>query len=150
MQAGGLRRCTHLDVLTGIGRNLLARFLASFAGDLAAQNLTLPNPETPDPDYFQAAATLLADPERLPPPLLEALSAIEELSDPLCRDQTISALAESGLIIVGSPRPVGRGEGRPALRSAFDEGGGEGGFDSCLVQPVSLFKGCRDQPSVNP
>src|SRR6266446_516959 len=93
MQAGDFRGFTHLEVLNGIGRNLLDRFLESFTPDLAAGNIQLPKPETPDPEYFQAVALIFARPEALPGRLAEALFAIEEMSDPRCRDQINSALA---------------------------------------------------------
>src|SRR3989442_1669303 len=43
MPSGMSSRFTHLDVLKGIGRNLLARFLDSFAADLAAKHISLPD-----------------------------------------------------------------------------------------------------------
>jgi hypothetical protein len=86
-------RFANLDVLKGISQNLLTRFLESFTAYLTAQNISLPDPTLPEDSYFQAVATLFASPELLPPPLIEALSAIEEMSDPQCRDQINTALA---------------------------------------------------------
>ena len=94
MQAGQFSRFTRLDVLMGIGRNLLVRFLESFPDAVAAQNLSLPRPGTPDPEYFQAVADIFGRPDLLPETLLEALFAIEEMSDPGCRQQIQTALAE--------------------------------------------------------
>src|SRR5882672_7743796 len=78
----------------GIGRNLLARFLETFADRVAAQNLSLPKPGTPDPEYFQAVAAIFSRPDLLPETLIEALFAIEEMSDPGCGPQIRTALAE--------------------------------------------------------
>jgi len=92
--AGQFSRFARLDVLTGIGRNLLASFLESFADEVAAQNLSLPNPDTPGPEYFQAAAALFASPDLLPDRLIEALFAIEEMAHPDCRQQIQTALGQ--------------------------------------------------------
>src|SRR5438445_13753779 len=90
---GVFQRFTSLDALQGIGQNLLVRFLEPFTADLAAKGIPHPNPNLPDHSYFQAAATLFALPELLPPRLSEALSAIEEMSHPECRRRIETALS---------------------------------------------------------
>ena len=62
MQAGEFRRCTHLDVLKNIRRNLLARFLDTFAADLAARNISLPRPSLGDTDYLHKADAIYPRP----------------------------------------------------------------------------------------
>jgi len=86
-------RFANLDVLKGISQNLLTRFLEPFTADFAAEGISLPNPSLPDEVYFQAVATLFASPELLPHRLIEALHAVQEMSDPQCRDQINTALA---------------------------------------------------------
>ena len=86
-------RFANLDVLKGISQNLLTRFLEPFTADFAAEGISLPNPSLPDEVYFQGVATLFASPELLPHRLTEALHAVQEMSDPQCRDQINTALA---------------------------------------------------------
>jgi len=86
-------RFANLDVLKGISQNLLTRFLEPFTADFAAQGISLPDPNLPEDAYFQAVATLFASPEILPHRLTEALHAVQEMSDPQCRDQINTALA---------------------------------------------------------
>src|SRR5207247_7644390 len=58
-----------------------------------AEGISLPDPNLSDDAYFQAVATLFASPELLPNRLTEALHAVQEMSDPQCRDQINTALA---------------------------------------------------------
>ena len=80
MQVGQLRQYSHLDVLKGIGRNLLVRFLDAFSADLAARNLPLPEKSLRDTEFFNQVATLFSRPEALPPNLAQTLSAISSMT----------------------------------------------------------------------
>src|SRR4051812_15599340 len=68
--------------LKSVGRDLLARFLQSFGGDLAGNGLNLPPPGLADADYFEAAARLLMRPDTLPDRLNEALATIDDFASP--------------------------------------------------------------------
>src|SRR2546422_10229013 len=80
MTAGQFRRSTHLDVLKGIGRNLLVRLLAPFAADLASRSICLPNPTLGNTDFFHQAAAIFSSPEGLPDSLKVTLCAIAEMA----------------------------------------------------------------------
>src|SRR5438093_8005711 len=60
MLVGRTNRLTQLEVLQGIGRDLLNQFLAFFQADLAAKNIPLPDPQSPGDTYFAAVASLFA------------------------------------------------------------------------------------------
>jgi len=93
------KRFTKPHVLRRLGRPLLARFLAQFAPQLAAQTLSLPAPALPDGLYFQALARLLMSPEGLTEPLNEALFAIDEMATPEGQQRLETAIAQSGLAL---------------------------------------------------
>ena len=96
MKAGNFRQFADLELLTGIGRKLLTRFLDTFADDLAVRNILPPSKELTDTEFFDLASAVLAQPE--PPAFLaEALSAIEELAHPDCRENLQTALANAGI-----------------------------------------------------
>src|SRR2546427_11879216 len=103
MISGDLNRFSKLEVLKGIGQSLLIEFLAPFAPDLAAKNISIPNPELPEKDYFAAVSALFASTLNLKPEtqncsptldlrpktsdsphpqLFDALSTISEMSLP--------------------------------------------------------------------
>jgi hypothetical protein len=90
------------EVLKGIGRSLLARFLDSFTADLAATNIALPRPDLSDDDFFAAVAAIFALPENLPARVREALAAIDELANPAGRHKLLTQL--SGLPVNFDPR----------------------------------------------
>jgi len=81
--------------LQGIGQNLLSRFLEPFTGDLVAHRISLPGPNLPEKLYFPAVAALFSDAAFLPASLIEALSAIEEMCHPECRQRIETALAQA-------------------------------------------------------
>jgi hypothetical protein len=68
--------------LKTIGRELLARFLQTFADDLAGNSLNLPPPELADAEFFEAVSRLLMHPDTLPDRLNEALTAIDDMAGP--------------------------------------------------------------------
>ena len=89
------QKFTSSDALQGIGQNLLSRFLEPFTGDLAAQRISLPGPNLPEKLYFPAVAAIFANHDSLPASLIEALSALEEMSHPECRQRIETALAHA-------------------------------------------------------
>ena len=89
------QRFTSSDALQGIGQNLLSRFLEPFTGDLVAHRISLPGPNLPEKLYFPAVAALFSDAAFLPASLIEALSAIEEMCHPECRQRIETALAQA-------------------------------------------------------
>ena len=106
MKAGNFRQFADLELLTGIGRKLLTRFLDTFADDLAVRNIQPPSKDLTDTEFFDLASAVLAQPE--PPAFLaEALSAIEELAHPDCRENIQSALRPS--TFCRSPRKISPG-----------------------------------------
>src|SRR2546426_8758550 len=86
MMNASTSRFSQLEVLQGIGQNLLSEFLAFFRADPAAKNIPLPDPQSPGDTYFAAVASLFAStlnfkPET-PNSLKKALHAIGEMADP--------------------------------------------------------------------
>ena len=78
--------------LRQLRRSLLTEFFTRFEPQLGGP---LPGPNVPDTQFFAALAKLVATPENLPEPLLEALFAIDEMSSPEGQEQIEHALAAS-------------------------------------------------------
>ena len=87
------RRFTKPNVLKRINRELLEKFLDQFKNEFNGNARTLPPPDLPDEDYFNALSRLLMSPECLPDRLNEALFAIDEMSTPRAQEQ-LEAAAE--------------------------------------------------------
>ena len=107
MSADIARRFSNLEVLQGIGRNLLNQFLAQFQSDLAANNTPAPDPDLPEDAFFAAAvslfSTLHAQPLHAPPRLIEALTSITEMSKPGQAEKTCQQLSRIGVEIAFDP-----------------------------------------------
>ena len=73
---------TQPSVLKAVGRDLLSTFFESFRGELAANGVNLPGPESTDDEYFQALAMLIASPNSPPGVLYEVLVSMENLANP--------------------------------------------------------------------
>jgi hypothetical protein len=97
------KRFTRIQILKGIGRDLLERFLQRFEPELRGQGVTLSWPGLDDAAYFLAVGQLLAAPDQLPARLNEALFAIDELSNPEGQEQLELALARTGLKVAFTP-----------------------------------------------
>jgi hypothetical protein len=82
MTALKLKRFIKIAFLKRLGRELLLRILGSFQKQLDANGLTLPPPTAPDTVFFNELLELLLVPEKLPPELLDALAAIDDMSSP--------------------------------------------------------------------
>jgi hypothetical protein len=74
------KRFNKHQTLKHIGREQLGQFFGHFRPDFAASGLTLPGPDLPESQYFQALARLLMAPEGLPDRFNEALFAIDEMA----------------------------------------------------------------------
>ena len=107
MPVGQISRFSDQEVLKAIGKNLLAKFFAFFSTDLAAKNIPAPDPNLPDPAYFQAAANLfysqLSTLNPQLPSVSEALHAILELSEPGVAEGHRDALAQTGFHVQFDP-----------------------------------------------
>src|SRR6266436_3250793 len=77
---GVFKRVTGLDVLKGIGRNLLAIFLDTFASELAARQITPPSQSLGDTDFFRAAANIFSSPENLSESMTQTLRALASMT----------------------------------------------------------------------
>jgi hypothetical protein len=91
------RRFTKPQVLRHIGRDLLSRFLFSFADELRSGNISLPQADISDDSYFQAVAKVLLCPEELPPRLNEALFAVDEMASVEGHERLQAAVEKQGL-----------------------------------------------------
>jgi putative DNA primase/helicase len=69
-------------ILQQIGHLRVAKFLDSFTGDLASENLAAPPVEPMTDDYFSQTADLLSNITALPKRLLQAMSALESAAAP--------------------------------------------------------------------
>jgi hypothetical protein len=87
-------------VLQRVGRPLLERFLATFAGNLEVAGITLPAATLADDEYCRALARVFMSPEGVPDELSEALYAVEELDNPEGHDRLVAAVHESKLDLV--------------------------------------------------
>src|SRR5437867_793245 len=97
MAESELRQFALPGVLRAIGRKLLGEFLAHFHHDLAAQNLSLPNPDLNDDDYFTRLAVLLSAEATLPERLIQAIFTVEEMASPEGQERLQAAVAHAGL-----------------------------------------------------
>src|SRR5438552_15010974 len=86
---------TNAQILTELGRELLAKFLARFRDDLAWSDIYLPNPESQTPHYFNQVATLLKSPQSWPHSFEQALLAIEHLASPEMQPRREALLAQA-------------------------------------------------------
>src|SRR5437868_7119258 len=102
MTAGVFRVSTDLDVLKGISRNLLARFLAPFAAELAAQHINLPSSSLGDTEYLLRAAEILSSSAELPKPLTQTLHAIAVMAAPQVQPATPASPSQRYVICKGS------------------------------------------------
>src|SRR5947209_18133987 len=75
-----LKRFIKSAFLKRLGRDLLARIFNCFQKQLDANGLTLPPPAADDTAFFNDLLDLLLKPEKLPPELLDALAAIDDMS----------------------------------------------------------------------
>jgi hypothetical protein len=65
-----------LEVLRGIGRDLLSRFFFAFTSELAESKIEVPGADVGDTEFFTQVATLFSSGCALPTALMTALSAI--------------------------------------------------------------------------
>ena len=77
---GVFKRVTSLDVLKGIGRNLLTIFLDAFAHELAIRQITPPSQSLGDTDFFRAAANIFSSPENLSESMTQTLRALASMT----------------------------------------------------------------------
>lgn len=103
MTALKFKRFTRPQLLQGICRSLLIRFLEKFQPDLERRGLVLPGPELPEEEWARAVARWFAAPEQLPEGLCEALYAIDEMATRDGQEQLGMALAEAGLELALEP-----------------------------------------------
>ena len=111
MSVGQISRFGDQEVLKAIGKNLLAELFASFSAAPGASTFPAPDPNLPDPAYFQAAANLLSSqPSTLNPqnPLQEALSAINDMCEPGAAENHRQALAQIGFELHVPAEEIGR------------------------------------------
>jgi len=73
---GAPKRSTNLEVLRGIGRDLLSRFLCAFSEELAAREITIPEPNVADTEFYTQVGKIFSSAETLPISMSEMLSAI--------------------------------------------------------------------------
>src|SRR6266496_6377705 len=105
MSVGQISRFGDQEVLKAIGKNLLAELFASFSAAPGASTFPAPDPNLPDPAYFQAAANLFSHSSlcTLHSPLLEALHGLLELSEPGVAEGHRDALAQTGFHVQFDP-----------------------------------------------
>jgi len=72
----GQHRTTKLEVLRGIGRDLLSRFLYGFSDELAANQIELPGSQLGDTEFFTKIGDLFSGSVNLPTALTSTLTAI--------------------------------------------------------------------------
>jgi hypothetical protein len=101
--SSGINRLRDPKILRVIGRKLLVRFLDSFRVDLATRNTQLPGPDLSDEQYFEAFAAILATPASLPDSLIEAVSAIEAMTDPKAHQALEAAMTDAKFSIAFHP-----------------------------------------------
>ena len=85
------------ESLKDINRDLLIEFLTHFKSLLDPDALPVLNRELPHDDFYAALSVSLADPELLPPPIRDALAAIDDLATPQNRERLNLALLNAPL-----------------------------------------------------
>jgi hypothetical protein len=89
-----ITRFNQPKVLSEIGRYLLPEFFDRFKNELATMNVSIPDPGLADGPYYDTVAELFNS-AALPPALLEAVLAVEELADPANKARLEQAFWES-------------------------------------------------------
>src|SRR2546423_8042146 len=77
-----LNRFTQPQILYEMGTELLSLLFDRFKDELAARNIVIPDPNLAQGHYYESVAAIFKSPESLPPNLVEAVQAIEELASP--------------------------------------------------------------------
>src|SRR2546423_15350958 len=77
-----LNRFIQPEVLYEMGTELLSLLFDRFKDELTARDAVIPDPNLAQGHYYESVAAIFKSPESLPPDLVEAVTAIEELASP--------------------------------------------------------------------
>ena len=94
-----MKRFTKPKFLEQIGRGQLGRLLAKFLPDFAANNITLPQPDLEDGDYYAAVSKLAVGEPGLPDNLFEALHSVDALANTVGKGRLLRAVELAGVPI---------------------------------------------------
>jgi hypothetical protein len=97
------KRFTKRAFLEEIGRDLLGRFFDKFKAGLADKQIVLPAPGLKQEEYFAALSRLVMHLDDLPPDLIEAIYAVEEMATAQGEERLQAAVARGELELTFKP-----------------------------------------------
>jgi hypothetical protein len=97
------RRFTKPGFLKEIGRDLLGRFFGKFKVGLDEKQIELPAPGLKEGEYFAALSRLVMRLDDLPPELIEAIYAVEEMTTEQGEERLQAAVERSELALTFQP-----------------------------------------------